>query len=99
LLNIRAVILMKIIYVYNKKPKLVIMAAYAHLKLDIHENLKYIDIKYRKEGYFCYLGIDEDLNEIYLLYSNKRGPILKNLLNGIAHICNEEVKVIDLEKK
>lgn len=90
---------MKKIYIYKKDPYAAIQAAYGHLKLDLPNNLKEIKNIYNKEGHFYYLGIDEDLNEVYLLYSNKRGAILKNLLNGFAHLYNEDVELIDLEKK
>jgi len=89
---------MKIIYLYKKDRYAAIMAAYTHLNFSSMEDFKFID-QYKKEGYFYYLGMDEEFNEVYLLYSKKRGPILKNLLKGFAHICDEEIKVIDLDYK
>ncbi|GEM_PF-1471970 len=90
---------MKIIYIYKKNPYAAITAAYVHLKLNIPENLKNIQNNYSKEGYFYYLGLDEGLNEVYLLYISKNSYILKNLLNGFANIYDEEVVIIDLDNK
>jgi len=90
---------MKIIYVYKKNLHGVITAAYRDLKLDIVDEFKYIDNIYTKEGHFYYLGIDEKLNQIYLLNSNKSGYMLENLLNGLAHIYNDEIKVINPKNK
>lgn len=88
---------MKIVYMFNKNPYAAIMAAYVHLKLDFPKDIKYIKNDYR-EGYFYYLGIDKELNEVYLLYSSKNRIILKNLLKGFADLYEEEVLVIDSEK-
>ena len=85
---------MKIIYVFNKNSYAAIEAAYLHLKLDIPENFKEIVSAYNEEGNFYYLGIDAELNEIYLLYSSKYNHILKNLLGGFSDLYDEETLVI-----
>ncbi|MCK9267892.1 MAG: DUF3189 family protein [Alkaliphilus sp.] len=85
---------MKIIYVFNKNSYAAIKAAYLHLKLDISENFKDIVNIYNEEGNFYYLGIDAELNEIYLLYSRKYNYILKNLLGGFSDLYNEKTLVI-----
>ena len=85
---------MKIIYVFNKNSHAAIKAAYLHLKLDIPGNFREIVSSYNEEGNFYYLGIDTELNEIYLLYSSKYNYILKNLLGGFSDLYNEEVLVI-----
>lgn len=85
---------MKIIYVFNKNSYAAIKAAYLHLKLDISENFRYVVDSYNEEGNFYYLGIDTELNEIYLLYSSKYNYILKNLLWGFSDLYNEEILVI-----
>ncbi len=88
---------MKIIYVYKKKSYAAIIAAYVHLKLNTSKQSNNIKHKNNKEGHFLYLGIDQELNEVYLLNSSKPGPILKNLLNGFANLYNEKILVIELE--
>ena len=88
---------MKIIYVYKKDPYAAIMAACAHLKLNVDHKPKLVNNKFKKEGYFFYLGIDEELNEVYLLYSRKNGYILNNLLIGFGHIYGEKVMIINTE--
>ncbi len=88
------VVFMKIIYVFNKNSYAAIKAAYIHLKLDIPKNFRYIIDNYNEEGNFYYLGIDAELNEVYLLYSSKCNLILKNLLNGFSNLYNEEISII-----
>ncbi len=90
---------MKIIYIYHKNFYAAIKAAYMHLKLQIPENLKDIKDKYSREGHFYYLGIDGELNEIYLLYSKKNSYMLRNLLNSFASLYSDEVIIIDLDNK
>lgn len=90
---------MKIIYVFNKNSYAAIKAAYVHLKLDISKNFKDIVNNYNEEGNFYYLGTDIELNEVYLLYSSKCNPILKNLLKSFANLYNEEVLLIYSIKK
>jgi len=90
---------MKIIYVYKKNLYAALIAAYTDLKLEIPQSIEYISDIYNKEGYFYYLGIDEKLNQVYLLYSRKNSYILENLLNGFAHLYDEEIKVINPENK
>ena len=85
---------MKIIYVFNKNSYAAIKAAYLHLKLDISENFRDVVDSYNEEGNFYYLGIDTELNEVYLLYSSKYNYILKNLLGGFSDLYNEEILVI-----
>lgn len=87
---------MKIIYLYRKNAYAAIMAAYAHLKLNIPKDLVHMREGYGQEGYFFYLGMDEDFNEVYLLYSERRGLILTNLLNGFATLYNQHIKIFDL---
>jgi len=87
---------MKIIYLYRRNAYAAIMAAYAHLKLNAPKNLDYVRESYRKEGYFFYLGMDEDFNEVYLLYSERKGLILTNLLHGFAALYHQNIKIIDL---
>lgn len=88
---------MKIIYVYNKNFYAAIKAAYMHLKLNIPEDIEHLNKIYNKEGEFFYLGLDENLNEVYLLYSKKNSYILENLLKGLAHMYRDEIKVINNE--
>ena len=85
---------MKIIYVFNKNFYAAIKAAYLHLKLDISGDLKDVIDNYNEEGHFYYLGIDIELNEVYLLHSSKCNYILKNLLEGFSNLYGEEILVI-----
>ncbi|HZK58195.1 MAG TPA: DUF3189 family protein [Clostridia bacterium] len=85
---------MKIIYVFNKNSYAAIKAAYLHLKLDFPEDFKDIVNCYSEEGSFYYLGIDIELNEIYLLRSSKCNYILKNLLKGFSNLYNKEILII-----
>lgn len=85
---------MKIIYVFNKNSYAAIKAAYLRLKLGIPPNFNGIIDSYKEEGRFYYLGVDMELNEVYLLHSNKCNYILKNLLKGFSNLYGEEVFVI-----
>ncbi len=85
---------MKIIYVFNKNFYAAVKAAYLHLKLDFPENLEDTINSYNEEGNFYYLGVDIELNEIYLLHSSKCNYILKNLLRGFSNLYNEEILII-----
>ena len=85
---------MKIIYVFNKKFYAAVKAAYLHLELDIPKNFRNIINNYNEEGNFYYLGMDTELNEVYLLHSKKCNHILKNLLKGFSNLYNEETLVI-----
>ena len=82
---------MKIIYVSNKSFYAAVEAAYLHLKSDIPENITNV---YNEEGNFYYLGVDRELNEIYLLYSSKYNYILKNLLEGFSDLYDEKILTI-----
>ncbi len=84
---------MKIIYVFNKNFYAAIGAAYLHLRLDIPKDIMNI---YNEEGNFYYLGIDMELNEVYLLYSSKYNYILKNLLEGFSDLYGEKILTIYL---
>lgn len=84
---------MKIIYVFNKNFYAAVEAAYLHLRLDIPKDIMNI---YNEEGNFYYLGIDTELNEIYLLYSSKYNYILKNLLEGFSDLYGEKILTIYL---
>ncbi len=84
---------MKIIYI-KKNSYAAAEAAYMHLKSDVSENFRNIVGSCCDEGHFYYLGIDAELNEIYLLYCNKCTIILKNLLESLSDLFNEEILVI-----
>lgn len=89
---------MKIIYLYNKNVYAALKAAYTHLKLKIPIEIKNIKHKYNEKGHFYYIGMDIELNEIYLLKSRKNNYILKNLLQGFSNLYDEEILIVDSDK-
>ena len=84
----------KIVYIFDKNSYAAAKAAYIHLRLNFSENFKSIIDNCIKKNDFYYLGVDAELNEIYLLYSNKCSFILKNLLQGLSDLYNEKILVI-----
>ncbi|SES65041.1 Protein of unknown function [Natronincola peptidivorans] len=87
---------MKIVYAYKKNIYAAYRAAYLHLSLNpqlipksrrelmrSHENIKPY-----------YLGIDEDLNEIYIASCGRNYTIFQNAMEGIGRIYGEEVQII-----
>ncbi|AKL95605.1 hypothetical protein CACET_c21590 [Clostridium aceticum] len=88
---------MKIIYVYKKNVYAAYKAAYLHLKLDEnsipHEGLREIN----REVKPYYIGLDEDLNEVYIADGGRNLTIYRNVMEGLSSIYGEEIKIIDIK--
>lgn len=87
---------MKIIYAYKGNIYAAYSAAYLRLKLDpalLNGIQNQLEDKH-KEIKPYYLGLDEDLNEIYIANYGKNPTIFKNTMEGLGKLYEEEIKVI-----
>ncbi|KAB3533168.1 DUF3189 family protein [Alkaliphilus serpentinus] len=82
---------MKYIYIYRKNDYAALLAAYLRLK---NKTISTNQIKFG----ILFLGIDEELNEVYIVKYRRNPQVLINLLKGIGEIYREELKIIDLGK-
>lgn len=85
---------MKIIYTYKKNIYAAYEAAYLHLGLDTKLMPKTKNII--KEIKLYYLGLDEDLNEVYIANVGRKVKIFNNVIMGLSNIYGEEIKIINL---
>lgn len=84
---------MRMIYIYRYNDYAAITAAYLHLKM----NTEQIQVQSKLQPMkLYYVGIDEELKEIYLLKYTIKKSILMNILQGIGNIFNEDVVIQDL---
>ncbi|ARE87963.1 DUF3189 family protein [Clostridium formicaceticum] len=88
---------MKIVYVYKKNVYAAYKAAYLHLKLDANALSQEVLKKANREVKPYYLGVDEDLNEVYVADGGRNLTIYKNVIEGLASIYGEEIKIIDIK--
>lgn len=85
---------MKNIYIYRHNDYAAIRAAYLRLKIP-KEIPRVIPLKTMK---LYFIGVDENLEEVYLLKYAIKKTILINILMGIGEIFNEEIYIIDLTR-
>lgn len=87
---------MKIILAYNRNNYAAFQAAYLRLKLDpsLLERIKKIFKANANAIQPYYLGLDKDLNEVYIVNCGKDPIIFKNSIEGLGKIYGEEVEVI-----
>jgi len=84
---------MRIIYTYKKNRYAAYKAAYLHLGIDINLIGNTKDIKEDIKPY--YLGLDKDLNEVYISNSGRNTNIFNNIILGLSNIYNEDIKTIN----
>ncbi|MCC5911885.1 MAG: DUF3189 family protein [Clostridiaceae bacterium] len=92
---------MKIIYAYKKNIYAALKAAYLHLKLQedgISRSKEALE-KMHHQIKPHYIGLDENLNEVYVANYGRKKEIFNNVIKGLGNMYEEEVEIINLTKE